>query len=165
MSGLYGNAVMAPAALKTVIIEDTDGNELTGVVTGEEVVFTATDKQVADGFVYAGDNGVSTGSREFLSYRTTRGYKLVDIGDIYTIQLSDNDQYQYTQLQCLISPLSNPYMATMSVLDNGVYSVSDGSKLSDVTIDISTKSINLNISNTSNEQYVIYYFTYRQEEL
>ncbi len=165
MSGLYGNAVMAPAALKTVIIEDTDGNELTGVVTGEEVVFTATDKQVADGFVYAGDNGVSTGSREFLSYRTTRGYKLVDIGDSYTLQLSDNDQYQYTQLQCLISPLSNPYMATMSVLDNGVYSVSDGSKLSDVTIDISTKSINLNISNTSNEQYVIYYFTYRQEEL
>ena len=165
MSGLYGNAVMAPAALKTVIIEDADGNELTGVVTGEEVVFTATDKQVADGFVYAGDNGVSTGSREFLSYRTTRGYKLVDIGDIYTIQLSDNDQYQYTQLQCLISPLSNPYMVTMSVLDNGVYSVSDGSKLSDVTIDISTKSINLNISNTSNEQYVIYYFTYRQEEL
>ena len=165
MSGLYGNAVMAPAALKTVIIEDTDGNELTGVVTGEEVVFTATDKQVADGFVYAGDNGVSTGSREFLSYRTTRGYKLVDIGDSYTLQLSDNDQYQYTQLQCLISPLSNPYMVTMSVLDNGVYSVSDGSKLSDVTIDISTKSINLNISNTSNEPYVIYYFTYRQEEL
>lgn len=165
MSGLYGNAVMAPVALKTVIIEDADGNEMTGVVTGEEVVFTATDKQVADGFVYAGDNGVSTGSREFLSYRTTRGYKLVDIGDIYTIQLSDNDQYQYTQLQCLISPLSNPHMVTMSVLDNGVYSVSDGSKLSDVTIDISTKSINLNISNTSNEPYVIYYFTYRQEEL
>ena len=165
MSGLYGNAVMAPAALKTVIIEDADGNELTGVVTGDEVVFTATDKQVADGFVYAGDNGVSTGSREFLSYRTTRGYKLVDIGDIYTLQLSDNDQYQYTQLQCLISPLSNPYMVTMSVLDNGVYSVSDGSKLSDVTIDISTKSINLNISNTSNEPYVIYYFTYKQEEL
>ena len=147
------------------MMEDADGNELTGVVTGEEVVVTATDKQVADGFVYAGDNGVSTGSREFLSYRTTRGYKLVDIGDIYTLQLSDNDQYQYTQLQCLISPLSNPYMVTMSVLDNGVYSVSDGSKLSDVTIDISTKSINLNISNTSNEPYVIYYFTYKQEAL
>ena len=56
-------------------------------------------------------------------------------------------------------------MVTMSVLDNGVYSVSDGSKLSGVTIDISTKSINLNIANTSNEPYVIYYFTYRQEEL
>lgn len=81
------------------------------------------------------------------------------------LQLSDNDQYQYTQLQCLISPLSNPYMVTMSVLDNGVYSVSDGSKLSGVTIDISTKSINLNIANTSNDPYVIYYFTYRQEEL
>ena len=40
MSGLYGNAVMAPAALKTVIIEDTDGNELTFVIPSPILTLT-----------------------------------------------------------------------------------------------------------------------------
>ena len=62
MSGLYGNAVMAPAALKTVIIEDADGNELTGVVTDSEVTLTATRADVKVGKVFVSNDGIEEGT-------------------------------------------------------------------------------------------------------
>ena len=46
----------------TFIIEDSAGNQLTGVVVDEFTLFTATDEDVKEGKVYAGDSGVSTGT-------------------------------------------------------------------------------------------------------
>lgn len=62
---INGNVIgYCAAPLKTVILTDENGNELTGVVTDSEVIFTATDNDVLKGKVYAGDNGVSTGILE-----------------------------------------------------------------------------------------------------
>lgn len=49
---------------KTFILKYEDGTEVTGVVVDQETVFTATDSDVLKGKVYAGDNGVSTGTHE-----------------------------------------------------------------------------------------------------
>lgn len=65
MSGIIaGNMVGGVAPLKTVILEDADGNQVTGVIVGSEVVFTATDEDVRKGKVYASDHGVSVGTLE-----------------------------------------------------------------------------------------------------
>ena len=62
MSKIIGNMVGGSAQFKTVILQDQDGNELTGVVVDSEVIFTAKDNDVRAGKVYASDNGVSTGT-------------------------------------------------------------------------------------------------------
>ena len=60
---INGNIVgFCAAPLKTVILIDEYGNELTGVVTDSEVVFTATDNDVLEGKIYVGDNGISVGT-------------------------------------------------------------------------------------------------------
>lgn len=63
MSGIIcGNMVGGTAPIKTVKIIDSDNNEYIGVIVDSEVIFTATDNDVVEGKVYAGDNGVSTGT-------------------------------------------------------------------------------------------------------
>ena len=62
MSKILGNMVGGGAQFKTVILQDEEGNELTGVVVDSEVIFTAEDNDVRAGKVYASDHGVSTGT-------------------------------------------------------------------------------------------------------
>ena len=65
MSGvIFGNMIGGTAPLKTVTLVDEYGNEVTGVITKSEVIFTAVDSDVRKGKVYASDNGVSTGTLE-----------------------------------------------------------------------------------------------------
>ena len=60
---ISGNMVGAYSSLgKTFILQDEDGNEITGVVVGSEVIFTATDSDVRAGKVYASNDGVSVGT-------------------------------------------------------------------------------------------------------
>lgn len=63
MSVIYGNIVGGGASsLKTLVLVDEDGNEMTGIVVDELTLFTAVDSDVKLGKVYAGDQGVSTGT-------------------------------------------------------------------------------------------------------
>lgn len=65
MSGvIFGNMIGGTAPLKTVTLVDENGNEVVGVVTESEVVFTAVDSDVRKGKVYASDHGISTGTLE-----------------------------------------------------------------------------------------------------
>lgn len=59
---IYGNMIGGAAPLRTVKLVDEEGNELIGIVTGNEVIFTAVDEDVRRGKVYASDNGVSVGT-------------------------------------------------------------------------------------------------------
>ena len=72
---ISGNMVgMYSTIGKSLTFEDADGNQLTGVIVGQEAIFTATDDDVAAGKVYASDGGVSVGTRELPPYI----YALVD---------------------------------------------------------------------------------------
>lgn len=60
---ISGNMVGSYSSLgKTFILQDEDGNEITGVVVDSEVIFTATDADVRAGKVYASNDGVSVGT-------------------------------------------------------------------------------------------------------
>lgn len=67
---IYGNMVGGVTPIKTVTIVDGNGNEMTGVITENEVVFTAGDNDVREGKVYAGNDGISVGTLKINSVNT-----------------------------------------------------------------------------------------------
>lgn len=166
--GILGNAVGAFGFPKTYILIDENGNELTGVYVESETIFTATDNDVRKGMVYASDVGVSIGTNDIPTYRTTAGSVIIDPGANFSIPISDYNKYDYTVFQCMISlvdfdDMNNSVNTSMIALNDGVYQVNSIEKLASVSKNTETLSIDLNITNDTENYYVIYYFTYREE--
>lgn len=171
MNGIIsGNVVGGSAPLKTVLLVDENGNEVaTGVVVGQETIFTATDSDVRKGLVYAGDSGVSVGIKDIPAYRTEKGACMISNGDEFAIiDMEKHNQYDYTELQCIIAPFNTtPEDSVASekiVLNDGVYLTNSTDLLAYVTKDANEKSIKLNIQNDSGQDYIVHYFTYRKED-
>lgn len=164
---IVGNMVGCYSPMgKTFIIEDANGNEFTAVCVDQEQIFTATDNDVREGFVYAGDTGVSTGTKNIPAYRTTQKMSLIFPGEAFSIKLSQYDQYNYTQLQCIIvryGEEGDRRAANKIVIGDNVYAVNSSSVLSNVTKNVETKSIDLNITNDTEDMQAVYLFTYREE--
>lgn len=167
---ISGNMVGSYSQMgKTFILTDSDGNEITGVVVGQETIFTAGDNDVREGMVYASDEGVSTGTKNIPAYRTSAGIELISPSSSYSIPLSEYNCYDYTVFQCLVSLLEydniqNSVNTNIISINNGVYTVNSTDKLSEVSKNADTKSIELNITNDTENFYVLRYFTYREEE-
>lgn len=167
---ISGNMVGTYSQLgKTFIITDVDGNELTGVVVDQETVFTASDNDVREGMIYASDEGVSIGTKNIPIYRTSAGMQVIIPNSNFSIPMPEYNSYDYTVLQCMISlmdfdNIDNSINTSMIVLNDGVYEVNSVNKLANISKNISTQSIDLNISNDSENYYIIHYFTYREEE-
>lgn len=63
MSVIYGNVVGGGSGFgKTFLIEDENGNQLTGIVVDELTIFTATAEDIKSGKVAGTDSGVVTGT-------------------------------------------------------------------------------------------------------
>lgn len=166
---IAGNMVGSYSQMgKTFILTDSDGNEITGVVVGQEQVFTAGDNDVREGLVYAGDSGVSTGTKEILEYRTTYSSRLILPGEKYSIPLSDHNKYNYTKLQCLIAEFNSSFANSVQVVNfvigDCLYALNSTEVVSNVSKNADDKSIDFNITNDTDKVYVIHYFTYKQEE-
>ena len=163
---IYGNAVMAPAALKTVILEDGNGNELTGVVVGEETIFTAKASDIKIGKVAATDMGIVYGENT-ITYQTTASTCLIFPGEDFSIPLNNRNTYDYTKFQCIIVVFSSDYSTNVEsfgiTVDDSVFSVETSNKISDITKNHDAKSIDLNFTNTTDKVYSIRYFTYHEE--
>ena len=73
---------------KTFIFEDSDGNELTGVITEQMTILNVTDSDVRKGVTYAGDEGISVGTLEVPPYT----YALVDESNLcYEVRGTSKD--------------------------------------------------------------------------
>lgn len=168
---IYGNMVGGGGfgLGKTLIFEDEIGNQFTGVATESVQIFTADDSKVAAGYTYVSDKGISTGSREFLSYRTTQSCHLVWPGESYSIPLVDYDKWDYTKFQCVIAnfntDINDSTAVDKVVLSDSVFNVNSTTVLATITKNSETKSIDLNIVNNSENTQIIYYTTYKEEEL
>lgn len=165
----YGNPVGGFCYPKTYILTDENGTEMaTGVVVGEKTVFTATDNDVRQGLVYAGDEGVSTGTKDIPIYRTVQGLVIINPNENFSILLDKYEQYNYTKLQCMISKfnttLENSVAVDRVVIDDSVFATGSTTVLASVTKNQITKSIDLNITNNTSNKYVLRYFTYREED-
>ena len=161
---ISGNMVGSYSQIgKTFILTDENGNELTGVLVDQMTIFNATDNDVREGMVYAGDEGVSTGTKNIPAYRTTQGVRVIKPDNMFSITLSEYDKYNYTQLQCMMAPLSANCAIDKVGINDGVYNTGSNDKIADIIKNSKTKSIDLNVNNTSSANYLLYFFTYKEE--
>lgn len=165
--GIYGNATGGFGMPKTLVLVDENNNELTGVVVDDVVVFDATLNDIRAGKIAANAEGVVTGTKDIPAYRTTQGCQVIPVGSAFSISLAEYSQYDYTKLQCMIAPLNTDVYDSCAVdkivLNDGVYMTQSTDKITDVTKNSETQSIDLNIVNDSSTVYFIYFFTYRED--
>ena len=147
---------------KTFIIEDENGNEITGVVTEQEQIFTATDNDVREGMVYASDNGVSTGTKNIPGYHTRYGYKFALPGSEVKISVPE---YNYNNLFVTIttydSSVDGSLSSTYVAIDGRMYVAGSATKISDITVDTVNEQINLGMTVT--EKSVVRYLVTKEE--
>lgn len=166
MSGLYGNATGGFGIPKMVEIVDGNGNTLVGTVTDSAVVFDATREDVKVGKMFASNDGVQEGI-DTKTYRTTQASRAILPGESFSIPLEDNDMYNYTKFQAMIAnfniTIDDSVSVNKIVFNDVVYDVNSTAKLSNVAKNTLTKSIDLNITNSTSDTYVIHYSTYKEE--
>ena len=148
---IFGNPSGGFGYPKTFILLDENGNELTGIVVDSKTIFDATTNDVREGKVFASDNGVETGTKNIPGYRTTKGSRFILPDMSYSIPLSDYNMYDYTQLQCIIAKknttLDDSVETDKIVINDNIYMVNSEISLSQITKNIDTKTIELNIIN------------------
>lgn len=163
---INGNMVGGTAPIKTVKIVDENGNEILGVVTESEVVFTATDNDVREGMVYASNDGVSTGTNNIPAYHTNEGKKIVMPNTTFSISLPVEDAYDFTALQILIcaynTSITNSVAADRIGINESLYPVQSTELLSTITKNTENKTIDLGIINDTKNKFVIRFFTYKE---
>lgn len=166
MSGLYGNVTGGFGMPKMVEVVDGNGNTLIGTVTDSAVVFDATREDVKVGKIFASNDGVQEGI-DTKTYRTTQASRAILPGESFSIPLVSNDRYNYTKFQAMIAKFNITIDDSVSVnkivFNDAVYDVNSTAKLSNVAKNTLTKSIDLNITNSTSDTYVIHYSTYKEE--
>lgn len=160
---ISGNMVGSYSQMgKTFILQDENGNEITGVIVDQETIFTAGDNDVREGSVYASDGGVSTGTKKIPSYHTEFGNRVIMAGNEITIKTSE---YNYSNLLVTImtynTSMSQSTSSTYISINNGMYAVGSSEKVSDITIDEVNEQINLGL--TVLEKSVVRYLVTREE--
>lgn len=160
---ISGNMVGSYSQLgKTLVLIDENGNEIMGVVVGQETIFDATDNDVREGKTYASDAGVSVGTKVIPIYYASYGKKVVLSGREATIAIPE---YDYSNLIVIISTydtsLSQSVISTYVSVDDAMYVANGSTKVSDITVDKENEKINLGI--VVNEKSTLRYVVIKEE--
>lgn len=170
MSIISGNMIGTYSQIgKTFTIVDENGVELIGVITDKERILTAdAAKDIREGTVAVTEEGIVTGSKVIPSYETTKASYGIFPGEFFSIPLLERDRYDYTQFQCIIAKFNTALTDSVETdriaINDGVYAVNSKTAVSAITKNSTSKSIDLNIVNNTDDIYVVHYFTYKQEE-
>lgn len=164
---IYGNVVGGTSPLKTVIIKDESGNKYIGVITESEVMLTAVaSEDIRKGKVAVTDSGIVTGSAVIPNYETYIGKKIIRSGNKFSLTLTIDDMYDYTELQCIICPfnssMNDSVAAERVVIDGNIYDVRSTETIAMVTKNSENKAIDFNLINTSDIYYIVRYFTCKE---
>lgn len=167
LAALVAGGVTPMAETQTYILEDEDGNEVPAVLVSEETVFTATANDIRLGTVAATAEGVTEGTKDIPAWHTTEGTVYVPAGSSFTINLPDG-RHDYTKLQAIICAYSTSMASSVAAekvaINDNVYPVGSTEIVAAVTVDDTTKTINLGITNEGTTPCVIRYFTYKEEQ-
>ena len=100
------------------------------------------------------------------AYETRMSSLTVEPNETCSIPLSSEERYNYTKFQCIIAVYNSDYSTNMVTkyvsMNDGLFSVETSNKVSNITKNSNTKSIDLNITNNSQDTYIIIYFTYKE---
>lgn len=152
---------------KTYFFCDGEGNEFLGTLVDEETVFTATANDIREGIIAASDLGVVKGEKVIPSYHTSEGYQIIMPNSTFIISvLKSLDRYDFTKLQAIICPwtgtLAGSVKAEKVSIDGKVYKANSNVAIAEVIKDSEKQQINFQVTNESNQLYVLRYFTYKE---
>ena len=160
--GVPGEGGVEP---NTYLLQDENGNEVVAVYVSEETIFDATPNDIREGKTAATGTGVTLGEKVIPSYHTSEGVAIVPVGGAFTIPLPILNKYDYTKLACQLCPYkgsSSESVATYRTVTNDfVYEVMSDTPISSVNKNDTDKTIELGITNNTDDMYVIRYFTYK----
>lgn len=162
---ICGNMVGGLITPKSFVLVDENNVELVGVTVGEETVLTANAKtDIRKGVVAATEEGVVTGEATIPNYETVTGQKVIMPNSAFTIELPNS--YDYTEIQCIICQFNTSFddsvASTRVVIGNNVYDSNSTVVVATLTKNADKKSIDFNLTNTSDTMYILRYFTYRE---
>lgn len=164
---ISGNMVGGAAApLKTVILEDENGNQFIGVCVESVQVFDATPSDVKIGKTFVADNGVEKGT-DTKTYRTEHSSYLIFPGENFSIWLEEYNQYDYTKFQAIVAKFNTSFEDSVNTdkvsINDNIYAVNSTDILSNITKNSTTKTVDFNIVNDTDDIYVVHFNTYREE--
>lgn len=149
----------------TFILVDKDGNEYPAVYVDSDTVVTATANDIRKGTTAITSEGVITGEKVIPAYYTEEGYWLIPSGNEFVIPFS-NDLYDFTKLQAVICPWAGSFADSVAaekvVLGENVYGVNSTEPIATVFRDSESGRIDLGITNTTDNMYLVRYFTYKE---
>ena len=158
---ICGNKVGGTRECKTYVIQG-NGIELLGVVVDELEMFDATCEDVMSGKKFASDTGACIGINDSPCCCVSTGVHEVYPGVEFLLKIPERDQWDYTTLQGMMAPKNNPFKIDKVIIDDTVYNT-DGEALATVTKDAANKTIRFNITNTTSEIYIFYFFVCKEE--
>lgn len=151
---------------ETIILTDEAGNEVTAILTEEEVTLTATPNDIRLGTTAVTGAGVVEGEKVIPTYHTYEGNRAIPAGSNCTIYLPDLDTYDYTKLQVIICPFNSSVAGSVSAeqvcIEDHIYNVKSTTPIADVSKNSETKMIELGITNNSGTLLILRYFTYKE---
>jgi hypothetical protein len=150
----------------TYLLVTEDGQEIPAVLVDEETVFTATANDIRIGTVAATSAGVTEGTKFIPTYITQEGRARIAPGKPLAINMF-SDMCEYTKLQAIVcaynTSITNSVAAEMVVVNDSLYDVHSIIEKASVTVDTEKQTINLGVTNDSNDYLVIRYFTYKED--
>jgi hypothetical protein len=165
---ILGNKVGGSRDAKTYKVVLTDGETELGIFdcacVDEYTEFTAHPEDVAEGKVFACDEGVCVGTNDYTRCRVTHGEHEVYPGVEFMITLENDHQWDYTYFTGMIYPKREDGKKVIEklIMDDGVYDLT-GKKVADVIKDPSDMTVRLNLANMTDRIYILSYFTYRED--
>lgn len=148
------------------ILVTDDGTEIPAVVVSEETVFDATADDIRLGKIAATDSGVTVGEKVIPGYLAHDGIKIIRPNAKFEIQLSQNDQYDYTLLDCIIcnfnTNASNSVAADKVVINDAVYPVQSTTAICTVTKNHESQTIDLGFTNETGKNQILRYITFKE---
>ena len=165
---IYGNRVGGVTPEKTYIITNEDETVKFSAVAIElndedaPFIFTAKSEDVAAGKRFVGDGGACDGTNTCPRCRDLSGIHEVHPNVDVDLLLEEYDMWDYSYLQGYISTKDDPYNVLMLIADNAVYQ--NGELVSNVEKDEINKTIRFNVTNNSEDVYLLHYFICKEEQ-
>lgn len=148
------------------ILRDNEGNEAVGVLVDIETVLDGTPDDVRIGKTVVTEKGITVGEKVIPGYLAHEGAKRIRPGQRFEIQLVNENQYDYTLLQCIICRFNTNLFDSMSaekvVIDDNVYDVLSTIPIYSVGKNHETYTIDLGFVNATDESFILRYFTYKE---
>lgn len=150
------------------LLEDDDGNQMYATLVGDEPVdITATENDIRLGSTAVTADGLIVGEKEIPAYHTTEGVQGIAAGKEFRVKIKNKDRYNYTKMQAIICPFNSSASKSVAAekvcINDNIYAANDITSIAAVTLDHDNKEIVFGITNDTNKNYVIRYFSYKEE--